>query len=100
MPKSKTEYRLAPKAQEDMEAIWLYSFSVWGLDQANDYFDRFTNAYHLLANNPKSGILSNNIRQGYRKYSLMSHMVYYRETEYGVEIMRILHDRMQASRHP
>ena len=29
----------------------------------------------------------------------MRHVVYYRETSYGIEVIRVLHDRMLATLH-
>ena len=82
-----------------MEAVWLYSLTEWGAKQTDRYIDDLTAAFALLANKPKAGTLCENIRAGYRKYPVIRHVVYYRETAYGIEIMRVLHDRMLASRH-
>lgn len=93
------EYRLAPKAREDMETVWLYSLTQWGAQQTERYIDDLTEAFEFLAKNPKAGTACENIRAGYRKYPVIRHVVYYRETAYGVEVVRVLHDRMLASRH-
>ena len=42
MPVKPAEYRLAPEAERDMEAIWLHSLKGWGLEQANRYTDVLT----------------------------------------------------------
>lgn len=81
-----------------MEAIWLYSLSEWGAEQADRYIDELTTAFEFLADNPKAGTLCENIRTGYRKYPVIRHVVYYRGTCFGIEIMRVLHDRMLATR--
>lgn len=99
MPTEQTEYRLAPKAREDMEAVWLYSLSEWGAEQADRYIDDLIETFTLLASAPKTGTICGSIRQGYRRYPVIRHIVYYRETVYGIEIIRVLHDRMLASRH-
>jgi len=93
------EYRLAPKAREDMEAVWLYSLKQWGTQQAERYIDDLTEAFGFLAKSPKAGTACENVRAGYRKYPVIRHVIYYRETGYGVEVMRVLHDRMLATRH-
>lgn len=99
MPTGQAEYRLAPKAREDMEAVWLYSLTAWGAEQTDRYIDDLTEAFAFLANSPKAGTACDNIRQSYRRYPVLRHVMYYRETAYGIEIMRALHDRMLASRH-
>jgi toxin ParE1/3/4 len=34
------DYRLAPAAVRDLEAIWQYTNEQWGADQATDYTDQ------------------------------------------------------------
>jgi toxin ParE1/3/4 len=99
MPTKSAEHRLSPKAREDMEAVWLYSLSEWGLEQADCYIDDLTTAFEFLSENPKSGTNSENIRAGYRRHSVLRHVIYYRETHYGIEVIRVLHSRMLATRH-
>ncbi len=82
-----------------MEAVWLYSLAQWGVQQTERYIDDLTQAFGFLAASPKAGAACENIRAGYRKYSVMRHVVYYREIAYGVEIMRVLHGHMLVSRH-
>lgn len=82
-----------------MEAVWLYSLSEWGAEQADRYIDDLTTVFRFLADTPKAGAPCDNIRAGYRKYPVIRHVMYYRETAYGIEIIRVLHDRMLASRH-
>jgi toxin ParE1/3/4 len=99
MPIKSVEYKLSPRAREDMESVWLYSLQEWGAEQTDHYIDDLTTAFQFLAESPKAGTACENIRAGYRKYPVIRHVVYYRKTSYGIEIMRVLHDRMLASRH-
>lgn len=94
-----TEYRLTPKAVEDMEAIWLYSFTNWSVEQADSYIDDLTEAFEFLAQNAKTGAACDYIRESYRRYPVKSHTVFYRETVYGVEVMRVLHGRILPKLH-
>jgi len=93
------EYRLTPKTVVDLEATWLYSVKQWGVQQAERYIDDLTKAFGFLAESPKSGMVCENIRAGYRKHPVIRHIIYYRETDYGIEVMRVLHDRMLATRY-
>lgn len=52
MPEECPEYRLAPEAERDLEAIWLYTLDQWGLEQANRYTDELTAAFAQLADSP------------------------------------------------
>ena len=99
MADDKLEYRLSPKAREDMEAVWLYSLTQWGAAQTERYIDDLIEAFVFLAQSPQAGTACEHIRTGYRKYPVIRHVVYYRETGRGIEVIRVLHDRMLAPRH-
>jgi toxin ParE1/3/4 len=93
------EYRLTPSAERDLERIWTYTFQRWGIEQANRYTDILTAAFAELAQSPKTAPACNQIRPGYRRRSVERHMIYFRITAYGIAIIRIPHDRMDAPRH-
>lgn len=82
-----------------MESVWLYSLGQWGVEQAERYIDDLTEAFAFLADSPKAGAACDQVRQRYRRYPVIRHVVYYRATSYGIEVMRVLHDRMLVSRH-
>jgi toxin ParE1/3/4 len=93
------EYRLSPAAERDLERIWKYTLGEWGLEQADRYADLLTAAFQALAESPKSAPACDHIRQGYRRRNVERHMIYFRVTDYGIAIIRVLHDRMDAPRH-
>ena len=99
MPEMHAEYRLSPEAERDMEGIWLYTLEEWGLAQANRYTDELVAGFEQLAEHPHHGTAVDHIRQGYRRGRVGRHAVYYRVTEYGVAVIRVLHDRMLPIRH-
>jgi toxin ParE1/3/4 len=93
------EYRLAPKAERDMEDIWQYTRAQWGLEQAHRYTDRLIAAFEELAASPKTAPLCDHIRKDYRRQIAGRHVIYFRVTEYGIAIIRILHAQMDPQRH-
>jgi toxin ParE1/3/4 len=95
----RAEYRLTPAAQSDLEAIWLYSLDAWGGDRARRYTDDLTAAFKRLAKNPRLGMSSDHIREGYRMARVGRHVIFFRVTDYGIAVIRVLHDRMDALRH-
>ena len=99
MPGKSAEYRLAPEAKRDLEAIWLYTLEEWGLEQANRYTDKLTDVFAQLVVGPQLGTACDHIRTGYRRRRVGRHVVYYRMTDYGIAVVRILHDRMLPTRH-
>jgi len=93
------EYRLTPAAEGDLESIWTYTVRQWGIEQADHYIDTLTTAFAELADAPKSAPTCDHIRPGYRRRSVEHHMVYFRMTDYGIAVIRVLHERMDAPRH-
>jgi toxin ParE1/3/4 len=93
------EYRLTPAAERDLESIWTYTVEQWGIEQANRYTDFLTAAFAELAQSPEAAPACDYIRPGYRRRSVERHMIYFRITSYGIAVIRILHDRMDALRH-
>lgn len=99
MPEKRAEYRLAPEAVRDLEGIWLYTLGEWGIDQAHRYTDDLTAAFDQLARAPLLATACNHIRKGYRRSNVGRHVIYFRVTDYGIAVIRVLHDRMDAPRH-
>ena len=98
MPGSGRTYRLFPLAEADLEEIWLYTFNNWSLEQADKYHASIVAAFEGLAAGVKTGPRVD-IREGYLKYAVGSHFVYYRLSDSGIDIVRVLHQKMDVARH-
>ena len=90
---------LTPKAQADIEEIWDYSAAHWGIEQAEDYVRLIRAAIETITLRPRKGRSCEAIRAGYWKYPAASHVIFYKSAEDGVEVVRILHKRMDFTRH-
>ena len=55
-------------------------------------------AIESLAKGIKTG-RKTDIRAGYLKYSVGQHLIFYRQADAGLDIIRILHQRMDCDRH-
>lgn len=99
MQTSSPEYRLTPKAKEDLENIWLYTLETWGVKQANRYIENLTGAFSSLAKEPMRAIACDHIRAGYRWSPSGRHVIYFQLTDYGIAVIRVLHERMLPERH-
>jgi len=82
-----------------MEHIWRATAKTWGVDQAHRYADKLTAAFKTLAEAPDRAPACDHIRSGYRRRNVERHAIYFRKTANGIDVMRILHDRMDAARH-
>jgi toxin ParE1/3/4 len=95
-----SRYLLSPAAQADLEQIWDYTNLHWDADQADEYLRELQRAIELVAVNPQIGRVCDEIRPGYRKLTARSHTLYYRITSDGVvDVVRVLHQRMDIDRH-
>jgi toxin ParE1/3/4 len=92
-----TGYLLSPAAQADPAEIWSYSFENWGAAQADRYVNGIRDACAELTGNPTRGRAVDDIRPGYRKLAVGSHVLFYRVADSGlIDVIRILHRRMDA----
>ena len=94
-----SRYALSPRAQEDLSEIWDYSAERWGFDQADSYLRLLQRAIEAVAADPRRGTSCEEVRPGYREYPAGSHMLLYRQSQAGIDIVRVLHGRMDFERH-
>ena len=88
----------SPLAASDINNIWDYTVENWGPDQADQYTDDIRDVCYDLANGEKYG-RNVDVRDGYLKYSVGKHFVFFRQLDSGIEIIRILHQSMDVKRH-
>jgi toxin ParE1/3/4 len=92
-------FTLSPRAQADIEEIWDYTVEHWNVGQAEVYLRKIKAAVEAVADDPRLGRSCDEVRAGYRKYPAGSHILFYRPTPDGIDIVRILHQRMDFERH-
>jgi toxin ParE1/3/4 len=98
MPGKRRVCLLSPRAEADLEEIWLYTYKNWSIEQADGYHAAIVDAFDGLATSRKTGRVVD-IRDGYFKYAVVSHLVFYRLTERELIVVRVLHQRMDVGRH-
>lgn len=94
-----TRFLLSPSAQADIEDIWDYSAARWGERQAETYVRAIHAAMAAACADPRLGRACDEIRRGYRRHLVGSHVIFYRQRTDHIEIVRILHQRMDFGRH-
>ncbi len=97
MPVRRRAYRLAPRAESDLEEIWLYTSENWSFDQADRYHNAIVDAFEDLAAGRWTG-RPVDIREGYFKHPVGAHFIFYRFTRSGLTVVRVLHQRMDVGR--
>ena len=87
-------YVISKKAVSDLEEIWLYTAEKWSIDQADRYYNLIFDEIHFICKNIHAGKSMEHIRKGYRASKVKSHLIFYRVQNDTVEVIRILHERM------
>ena len=91
-------FRVSSAARKDLLRIGRFTEHKWGTAKRNHYLGQLDEAFELISENESIGIVCDEIFPGYRKFPEGSHVVYYRVTDI-VEIIRILHERMDPDSH-
>ena len=95
---NKRIYRLSPLAKQDLEDIWLYTLREWSADQADRYYHSIIAAIEgLLVRRyiPQP----TDILPGYWKFKVGRHVIYFKEHDDYLDVIRILHVRMDVENH-
>ncbi len=89
-------FTLTNRAKADLKEIGAYTQAQWGREQRNIYLTMLDSSFHLLALNSLKGTDCSDILKGYRKLKTGSHLIFYHtSSEESIEIVRILHERME-----
>lgn len=94
-----TTFQLTARARNDLKTIGRYTLKKWGKSQRDSYLRQIDAAFFALAENPDKGRSCDDIRPEYFKYRVGHHFVFYRVSPSRIEIIRILHERMDVSKH-
>ena len=92
-------YTLSPRAQTDLDEIWHYTESRWGTGQAEAYIRQLARDIKAIAAKPTLARPCPEVREGYHKFKSGSHMLFLRQNKDGIEIIRVLHERMDSEQH-
>ena len=85
---------ISKKAISDLEEIWLYTLEKWSIDQADRYYNLIFDEINYISKNINTGKSMEHVRKGYRASKVKSHYIFYRVLNDTIEIIRILHERM------
>ena len=91
-----TALRYSRRATLDLRDIADYSEATWGREQAARYLAETDRQCRRVADTPDIGGSAHFLGSGVRQTNAGSHVAYYRRSEDGVLILRILHARMDA----
>jgi toxin ParE1/3/4 len=89
------DYIFTNAAVEDLSEIWNYTFDEWSESQADKYYTLLIGFYKKISDNPKMDKNYPQVNKNIFGYRVGQHIIFYRViNSRKIEIMRILHSRM------
>lgn len=85
---------LQPRAENDLEEIWLYTAFEWGTKQAEVYIAKLYEAIYELELTYRFGVNRFYISEGLRSYKAKKHLIFYYEDETEIIVVAVLHEKI------
>lgn len=93
------KYILSPEAQNSLSNIRAYSIKKFGTERTKTYLQNIRKRMQALAENPSLGIIREDLKVGYHSDFVGSHTIYYRIKTTHIDIIDVLHQAMEPSKH-
>ena len=87
-----------PAAISGIDGIWDHAAETWDVDQADRYTNDIRDVCEDLAQGKKQG-RAVSVRDGYLKYAIGRHFVFFVRADDGIAVVRVLHQQMEVNRH-
>ena len=91
--------RIADAAKADLREIKQYTEQTWGAAQARRYLDEFRARVTLLRQRSRLGRPREELGAGLRSLPSRAHVIFYKDMDDRIEVVRVLHASMDARRH-
>jgi toxin ParE1/3/4 len=88
----------SPEAEEDLLSIWKWGVAEWSEDVADRHLFEIEHACGRLINDPMFGKARDELIAGVRSLPVRPHIIFYRIAKRHVEIVRVVHQRMDVER--
>lgn len=93
------EYKLSLLAEQDLLSIFTFSIRTWGDLQAKTYAQEIDAGLSNLAQHLKLGRPRGELYPKAFSFPIERHIAYYHHCESGIEIARVLHQKMDPIKH-
>lgn len=87
---------LLPAARQDLEGIWSETARRWGIDHADSYVAAINIRFGGISDFPSSYPEYRSKRGTFRKAASGEHLIFYVLGDGAVEVVRVLHNRMDV----
>jgi toxin ParE1/3/4 len=97
MSSPKRRIELSQQAKEDFRDILSYTLTTWSESQLAKYRASINDALYIILHNPSAGRPS--VKPTLKVLAVEHHRIFYRTIDDTIYVVRILHKRMDTSRH-
>ena len=97
MSSPKRRLELSQQAKQDFRDILSHTLTTWGESQLAKYRASINAALHVILHNPSAGRPS--VKPALNVLAVEHHRIFYRTIDDTIYVVRILHERMDTSRH-
>ena len=94
---SPSRLELSQQAKEDFRDILSHTLTTWGESQLAKYRASINDALNVILHNPSAGRPS--VKPTLKVLTVEHHRIFYRTIDDTIYVVRILHERMDTSRH-
>ena len=91
--------RVTEEASHDLHIIGRYTKQNWGISQRNRYLKEIDKRFYWLRENHALGKNRDEIRKGYYSYQEGHHVIFYIVQGTNIDIIGVLHEKMDFERH-
>ena len=92
-------FHIRETADNDLDNIYIYSVENFGVLRAESYLTEIVNNFQTLADNYTLGRDYSHVQPDLYAHNVVSHVIYYKPIDSGIDIYRILHKSMDCKRH-
>ena len=92
------EIELTPKANQDLEGIWLYGFETFGVESADRYIQNISSVFCHLAQHC-AGRRREDLGGDIHSFPCRRHVIFYREDTRVMTVIRVLHHSQDVESH-
>ncbi len=86
-----TRYDLTKFAERDLQSSADYTIEKFGINQARRCRDSLFRTFESLTEHPEMGQDYSHVKEGCRRHEHESHVIYYKITDSGILVLRLLH---------
>ena len=92
-------FRISSEASDDLVSIWKYTLENRGAEHADLYIDALMLRFVWLTGKAKLWRPRGDIKKGVFSCVEKSHVIFFSEGPEGIDILRVLHGRMDLAQH-